>query len=286
MRKLLSAEFVRLFQSIVFKVCLLFSAGAGASMVLMRFLDVKRNASLYEQMSVEYSNADGLIFVGALFLIFAFAVFISIFVGTEYSDGTIRNKLIAGHTRSAIYLSKLIVCAVVDVIIHLLYILVVLGMGYLLLGGSAMEPSEILVLSMTGCMSVLALTAILLLLALSIQSKAIGAVVLLLTTIIMLFTSLNIAQRLEAPEYYDGYSVTDEETGEVVTVEKEKNPGYLTGTKREIYEFLNDFLPVSQMYQIAVKNAGKLGRMALYDVGILVAATGVGMVIFKKKNLK
>ena len=34
-------------------------------------------------------------------------------------------------------------------------------------------------------------------------------------------------------------------------VERQKNPHYLTGIKRDIYEFLNDFLPGSQMLQIA-----------------------------------
>lgn len=105
-------------------------------MVLMRWADVRKNADEYAQLSVEYSNTDALIFVGGLYLIFAAAVVVGLFVGTEYSDGTIRNKLSAGHARRDIYLSKLIVCAAADVVIYVVYILVVLGLGQILLGGT------------------------------------------------------------------------------------------------------------------------------------------------------
>ncbi len=32
------------------------------------------------------------------------AIFISLFIGSEYSDGVIRNKIITGHSRSSLYL--------------------------------------------------------------------------------------------------------------------------------------------------------------------------------------
>ena len=45
------------------------------------------------------------------FLIIGFivAIFCSWFLGTDYSDGTIRNKIIAGNSRLKIYLSALLI---------------------------------------------------------------------------------------------------------------------------------------------------------------------------------
>ena len=286
MNKLLSAEFVRLFKSLIFKLGLAVSVGFGIFAVLVRWLDIKKNAEIYAQLSIEYSNADGLIFAGGVYIEFVIAVFICIFVGTEYSDGTIRNKLTVGHTRGSIYLSKLIVCAAADIMMHILYILVVLAMGKVFLDGTAMEAAQILRFTVVSTTAVLALTALLLLFSMSIQNKAAGAVVCLLSVLIMMFATMSIQQRLEAPEYYDGYSYVDEETGKVITVEKEKNPKFLTGMKRDVYEFLNNVIPFSQLYQIAMNNDDNLGLIAAYDCAIIVITTGAGAAVFRRKNLK
>ena len=45
------------------------------------------------------------------------AILTSMFIGSEYSDGTIRNKLVVGHSRMRIYLANLIVCSVACVLI-------------------------------------------------------------------------------------------------------------------------------------------------------------------------
>lgn len=286
MNKLLSAEFVRLFKSLIFKLGAVVSAGFGIFAVLVRWLDIKKNAEIYAQLSIEYSNADGLIFAGGIYIEFVIAVFIGIFVGTEYSDGTIRNKLTVGHTRGSIYLSKLIVCAAADIMMHILYILVVLAMGKVFLDGTTMEAAQILRFAVVSIMAVLALTALLLLFSMSIQNKAAGAVVCLLSVLIMMFATMSIQQRLEAPEYYDGYSYVDEETGKAITVEKEKNPNFLTGMKRDVYEFLNNVIPFSQLYQIAMNNDDNLGLIAVYDCAIIVITTGAGAAVFRRKNLK
>lgn len=285
MNKLLSAEFARLWKSLIFKLGLLFSVGFGIFAVFMRWMDVKNHPDVYEQLSVEYSNADGLIFLGGLYLVFAAAVFISIFVGTEYSDGTIRNKLAVGHTRSSIYFSKLIVCAAADGIMHISYILVVLVLGNLLIDGTTMKVTELLSFTMVSIMAVLALTALLVLFSMLIQSKAAGAVVCLLTVLIMFFASVVIRQKLDEPEYYNAYSYEDENTSELVMVE-EKNYNYLTGGKREFYEFLDNFLPVSQLYQIIQNISDNLSLIVTYDCIIILVTTGVGVFVFRKKNLK
>lgn len=286
MSKLLSAEFVRLWKSAVFKMGLLFAAGMGAFMVLLRWQDVRENPELYAQLGIEYSNADGLLFVGGLYLIFAYAVFVGIFVGTEYSDGTIRNKLTAGHTRSNIYLSKLLVCGAAGIMMQLVHILVVLALGNLLLNGTTMKAADILRYTAVSTTAMLALMALLLLFSMSIQNKAAGAVVCLLSVTIMLFAALTIWQRLESPEYFDAYDYVDQNTGKVVSVEREKNPRYLTGIKRDVYEFFNNFLPVSQIYQIVMNVSDNLSLIAVYDGVLILVTTGAGIVIFKKKDLR
>ena len=284
MNKLLSAEFMRLYKSFVFKLCLIFSAGLGIFTVIIRWLDIRKHADTYAQLSVEYRNADGLIFVGSLYMIFAVAVFVSIFVGTEYSDGTIRNKLTIGHKRSKIYFSKLIVCAAVTFTINILYIVVVLLFGNILIGGTTM--SIVKILSFTATCSTAIIALILLLLSMSIQNKAAGAVTCLIVTLVMMFAALTIYQRLNAPEYYDAYSFVNEDTGKTISVDKEKNTKYLSGTKREVYEFMNDFLPVSQLYQVAMNVSDNLMLIIIYDCIIIIASTGIGVTIFKKKDLK
>lgn len=45
----------------------------------------------------------------ALIAVIALAAFTALLVGADYSDGTIRNKLVAGSRRSCVYLSSLAV---------------------------------------------------------------------------------------------------------------------------------------------------------------------------------
>ncbi|MDE6025207.1 MAG: ABC transporter permease [Lachnospiraceae bacterium] len=282
MNKLLSAEFTRLFKSRLFKVCMFLSGALGALFIIVRWMDVRANVTAYANLPREYSKADDMIFFGPMFVVFVMAIFTGLFVGTEYSDGTIRNKLIVGHKRSSIYISKLVVCIVANIIIHAICIFVPWGLGSLLLGvdtGAGVLLAKVFMLFVI----VITMTALLLLISMLIQSKSIGSVSCLSFMLIILLIAGYINSRLDAPEYYGGYSLVDE-NGDFIEMEQEKNPSYLSGKKRDIYEFVYDVLPSGQMFTVSYGKPKNI--MMVYDIIILIGATTAGVIVFKKKNLK
>lgn len=289
MNNLVCAEFSRLFKSFIFRLGALFSFGFAVFAIFMRYMDVVNYPSEYTQLPVSYSNADGLIFAGGFYLVFALAVFVILFVGTEYSDGTMRNKLIAGHLRFRIYLSKLIVCAAANVLFHLLYIITALLLGFLLIHGVTYSSGILLKYILLGVCVTLAFSAVLVCLSMCIPNKAVSAVTGLLLTIILLGSALTISMRLSAPEYTEAFAYTDEASGKLIKVDRERNDQYLTGTKRKIYTFLYDFLPTCQFYQIVQVSDTPIenyGILIAYDGLLLFLSTGPGILIFGKKDLK
>ncbi|MDO4354585.1 MAG: ABC transporter permease, partial [Clostridia bacterium] len=68
----------------------------------------------------------------------------ALFIGSDYSDGTLRNKLIAGHRRGNIYLANLITCCFVGIMLCLIFA-VPQGILGLLLGGQIQSsPTKLL----------------------------------------------------------------------------------------------------------------------------------------------
>ena len=103
MTKLLSANFFRLKKNKCFWVCMIFMLAAGVFFPVMRYVDMQKSGTV--------NTLDNGFFACALFIGVLASVFCSLFIGTEYSDGTIRNKVVVGQKRSAIYLSNLITWA-------------------------------------------------------------------------------------------------------------------------------------------------------------------------------
>ncbi|MDE6034982.1 MAG: ABC transporter permease [Ruminococcus sp.] len=287
MNKLIKANFSRLFKSMFFKVCLIFSAGLGILMDMARYIDIQKNQELYAKFGVEYKSADGFAFSLVLYIIFAISAFTAVFVGTDYSDCTIRNKLMVGNKRTEIYFANFITCAVANVIILMTSIIVTLGFGYALFRVTSLTAKETAICIIIQCVTMIGFSAILVLISMLIQSKASGAVTALIMTIVMFLAAMTISNKLEAPEYYEDLTEITSETGEVQYVPVEtKNPSYITGTKREIYELLNDILPCNQFYQIACCNTENAGKLAIYSALIMILSNGAGVVLFRKKDLK
>lgn len=66
----------------------------------------------------ESIRMDILLFMSLQIIGIVTSVFLSLFLGTEYNDGTIRNKIVVGHKRSHIYLASLVTAITAITIVY------------------------------------------------------------------------------------------------------------------------------------------------------------------------
>lgn len=299
MYKLISAGFYRLCKSFCFKIYIECGFLYGLFNVLLRCLDVMRvrmyvpsgehDLEIADPMLEMYeNNLDSVLFDCAMTLLLFAAVFIAFFIGREHSDGTIRNKLIVGYDRGAVYLSNLIVCVTANIFCLFIGIGVTMALGIPLLGTS-FTFTEIAVRIGYMIAADIAVTALMVFGAMLIKSKAAICATLLISVFACLIVSIAVSQSLAAPEYYNDYEVVMGENGEYSVEMNEGlvNPYYVTGVRRQIYEFLDEALPISQLYHMAASAETPEPATALTsDAVILIAISAAGILIFRKKNIK
>lgn len=213
----------------------------------------------------------------------ALATFISLFLGTEYSDGTMRNKLIVGHRKSDLYLSNLISSFVAGLILALVYIVILMVGGVAVLASFEADWNMILLLLISSVLLILVYASIYTMMSMLFQNKAAVAVTALIAFFVLLIAATQLQSRLSAEEFYSVDTLTD--TGKYVQ-ELVANPSYPRGTKKAVYQFLYDFLPTGQANQIAMGNATDFIQMWVYSLAITVMTTVIGLIGFRKKDIK
>ena len=238
-------------------------------------------------------SPDELFFSESMLIGITSALFIAFFIGTEYSDGTMRNKLISGHTRASVYFSELITCAVGALIQHVIYLVTVTLSGSLLLGGMKTPPARLVLITLMSFLAVFALASIFVMLALLIPGKAAIAII-LIAALILLIVPLSAMNKLSEPEFVDIWSISDESGNQ--SNEQMPNPLYPRGVWRQIYGFMKNFFPNGQMFQAANLLGGTddgtvsiLPMMSVfmgYSLLIALISTGAGIIVFKRKDLK
>lgn len=279
---LLSAGFLRLWRSKRFYVTLAIMAAVGAVEVLLGYgamLDLAAAGA-----------ADAAVSLDSRYFIFPFlsgillSPFCALFVGAEHSDGGLRRKLAAGHSRGAVYLSDLVLTSAVGIFLCLGYITAVLAVGLPLLG--PLHTPLLLVLWYTLCAAVMtaALGALYTLIAMLCQSKAVAAVACIFLAYFLLFLGIYLNNRLIAPEMLPRRQYVED--GQIVTVEARPNPDYICGVKRTVYQFFYD-LPGCQTVQLAAEiESGVPVRLPLYSLAVAAASAAAGVTLFRRKDLK
>ncbi|WP_280140366.1 ABC transporter permease subunit [Paenibacillus jilunlii] len=211
------------------------------------------------------------------------AAFVSLFLGTEYSDGTIRNKLIVGHRKSGLYLSNLLISFVAGLIFAIVYIVIVMVGSSLVLASFEVDWNMILLSLTSSVLLIMAYASFYTMMSMLFQNKAAVAVTTLITFFVLLIMATQLQSRLSAEEFYLVDTLTD--TGKYVQ-KSVANHNYPRGTERAVYQFLYDFLPTGQANQIAMNNVADFVKLWIYSLVITVMTTVIGLLGFGKKDIK
>lgn len=276
MRKLLRANFSRLRHDRAFWLLSALMAFFGISMAVVNAVHARQDGEIWVM--------DYTLFIHVILAPILNALLAALFIGSDYSSGTMRNKLIAGHRRGWVYLSNLLVCCCAGLCLCLSFELPQTGLGLLLKGELNTAPAALLLYGGLSLAMMLAFTALFTLLAMLCQNKTHSTAGCILLTFCLLFAGVYISSTLDEPEYLSAYSYT--ENGVTVEEPEQKNPYYITGTKRQVYEFLLDFTPGGQVIQISEMGVEKPAMLALYDGLILLIATGFGIILFRRRDLR
>ena len=279
MSRLLCADFAKLKKNRFFWLCIIGMIGFGLFMKIMEYITMQQYAD-------EAPPLDSMLSVYSMVIGFLTAAFVSLFVGTEYSDGTIRNKIIIGHSRTAIYFSNLIACSAAGFFMCLAYLLPALAVFIPLCGIKTADFRYLAGMILCSFIMTLAFTSLCTLVGMLCQNKAMTAVITILSVCLLFVASVYISAKLNEPETYPEISAFADD-GSVIDARDVPNPGYVRGTQRQIYEFLDEFLPTGQ--SVILTRGGKDASfllMSAYSAGITAVAAGIGIFIFRKRDIK
>ncbi len=185
-----------------------------------------------------------------LYLTFVDAAFVGMFIGTDWSDGTLRNRLIVGHTRAAAYFSNLATTALCCVAFQAASFAVFAGLGIPLIGagygaGTVLTAVAVVLFACVGFAALM--TAI----SMNVPSRSAAILVGMGVTFLLVLFSAQVWDALEETEYVTAAGeivITEDGTISMLPHEQEENPRYIPeGPLRDALTTLNLLLPSGQM---------------------------------------
>lgn len=260
MSRLLTANFARLVRSKIFYVMEIFMVGYSLCLYLDTYYSyvVVPRRKPWHVRTIENWNLFFFNEVTAIGVILA--IFITFYVGVEYSDGTIRNKIIAGHPRRSIYLVNLIACYVAGIVACATYSVASLILGLVLMGKETVErlwkPGQGIVVLL---FIVLAYTALFVGIAMTDSNKTRVGIISLLLSFIILAGGTVVCMRLEMRE---------------------------EGENLELYEKMEVVLPSAQAMYVIDDTREYSVKQPLAMFVVAAVSTGIGVWVFKRQDIK
>jgi ABC-type transport system involved in multi-copper enzyme maturation permease subunit len=282
MSNLLKADIKRYSSSIVYIIAVIFSFAIGVKIGVCAYGSFTHDGATYH-----YFNIDETAFViGILVLLSA----VSIIVGQDYSENTVRNKLICGYTKTQVYLSELLSAFLAATLLYAVTVI-----PFALFGIKAMRffPAEEIALVFAVIYFIyICMTAICVAVCCLIKKRAVSLIVTAGIFVGLFLGSVSIKSALEQPQYQDRYDSSD------VYIGMEKNDSYIENeTARKALEIAFNANPAGQIvgfvgylshdvFIYTAEGRRTLETYPLYAVGLSAAVTAVGIAVYRKQNLR
>ena len=279
MIKLLRGNLNRLFKNKVFWLCV-------AAIILCSVFMIRQGVLLMESDRKPVTLDEYYFRLGPFVALFL-SVFIPMFLGAEYSFGTIRNKLTMGFTRDKIYLSYFLSSLIGVGIILTAWFLAGLT-GIFQLGVWKSGAANIIISFLVTILYSTALTAFFTFFSVMITGRSASVVFQIVFALGIILAASTLYNRLCEPEESRGIVFVN---GELVMTEPEANPMYIGGVLRKIYVALVNILPTGQGILMLHEESAEsvplnIPLQIVSSILIAFVMTAVGISVFRKKDLK
>lgn len=279
MSRLLSAGFMRLWKSRVFWTLVAGMFLWSLFMVYGNHMECIAKGETDDTLT-NFFFGYGVIIGGAV------SIFASLFFGTDYSDGTIRNKIIIGHSRKSIYMSNLIISVAAGVVMTAAWILAMLAVGVPVCGWNGFDAVQVLVYLAVSFFMIVAFAAVFTAFSILLSNRSVAVIVSFLVFLFFLWCGAYIYSRLREPEVEPIYTMVTKDGVEKITdASYIENPTYVRGTQREVYTRILEFMPTGQALFLMENEVTDVSFMIFSSLVITVAVTLGGIVCFGRKDL-
>ncbi len=277
MTNLLRAELCQMGKHTLFRMCLLLmSAGTAVLCLFQYYTELQQFA---EEVSGEH-----LLFAPVPVLGVLYALWVSRFLGIEYDFGTLRNKLIAGHSRGEVYGSWVLTCSLGCLLLAAVMLAVSGVMAQLLIGRWSMGVGKLAYLAVTCLLTAMVYGSLYAAITLNCGSGA-GAVARCMLVVLGMTMGCTYLQSMlsEQEMVYEYVRITADglEYGDLVP-----NSAYVSGLRRAAYELLLDLLPMGQNINLNNLDYDRCERWAGLSVLLTAAVTGAGYLGFRRRDLR
>lgn len=267
MRNLLNESFSRLFKTKSFYVCLAIVILMPTFIIgLLKFLSIRLNDE--PNMTAD----DNLFFMTGLLPLFI-AISPGLFIAKDFQQNTVRNKIICGYSRTAIYMTNWITSAFITLVFHFASTIVSTGLTAIFFKIGDLFTDVNLYYSLMCIPVLLSFTSITVAMSMAIRNTAGAIFSFLIHELTGMLSFLTYFIESEAFAKFLSYSVPMSQSW-IIQYRNYNDGMFAIDTK------------VSALHGYIIPEGFDAVAIPLYAVILIVAVTAIGILHFNKKDVK